>query len=177
MRESLVLGVLFLLFGSTAFALTAVEGRVEKIDRTAKTIVVKAADGTEHTFHFVGRTAVHGTEKAGGAAKESFHGLTEGSEVVVHYFAKRSVETAEEIDHIRKDGLNASAGTITGFNRAAKTMSIKTADGSVESFRLTGNAAADAGRDTEDATKKSAHVTVYYTEEAGHRVAHFFRAL
>jgi len=72
-----------------------VQGRIEKIDHTAKTIVVKAADGTEHTFHFVERTAVHGTEKAGVAAKESFHGLKEGSEVVVHYTTKGTEETAE----------------------------------------------------------------------------------
>jgi len=177
MSKSLVLGVLFLLFGSTAFALTAVEGKVEKIDRTAKTIVVKAADGTEHTFHFVGRTAVHGTEMAGAAAKESFHGLVEGSDVVVHYTAKGSVETAEEVDHIGKDGLKASDGTITGFDRAAKTMTIKTADGTEEAYRLSSHAAQDAGRDTQDAAKKSAQVTVYYTEEAGHKVAHFFKAL
>jgi hypothetical protein len=73
MKKLLVPGVLFLLFCSTAFAVTAVKGKVEKIDHTAKTIVVKAEDGTEHTFHFVGRTAVHGTEMAGAAAKESFH--------------------------------------------------------------------------------------------------------
>ena len=93
MSKSLVLGVLFLLSCSTALAITAVEGRVEKIDR------------------------------------------------------------------------------------AAKTMSIKTADGTEEAFRLSSHAAQDAGRDTEDATKKSAQVTVYYTEEAGHKVAHFFKAL
>ena len=65
MRKSLVLATLFLMFCSSAFAIAAVEGKVERIDRTAKTIVVKAEDGTEHTFHFVGRTAVHGTEMAG----------------------------------------------------------------------------------------------------------------
>jgi hypothetical protein len=50
MRKSLSLGILLALFCSTAFALTAVEGKVNKIDRTAKTIVVKTADGTEHTI-------------------------------------------------------------------------------------------------------------------------------
>ncbi|MFZ0963590.1 MAG: hypothetical protein WAO35_22230 [Terriglobia bacterium] len=175
MSKSLVLGVLFLLFSSTAFALTAVEGKIEKIDRTAKTIVVKAADGTEHTFHFVGRTAVHGTEMGGAAAKESFHGLSEGSDVVVHYTAKGSEETAEEIDHIGEGGLKTTEGTVTHLDRGAKTMTIKTADGSEQAFRLTGHAAQDAGKDVSAGTEKSAKVTVYYTEEAGHKVAHFFR--
>jgi hypothetical protein len=51
--------------------------------------------GTEHTFHFVERTAVHCTEKADVAAKESFHGLKEGSEVVVHYIMKANTYRLE----------------------------------------------------------------------------------
>jgi arginine repressor len=174
MNKSLVLGVLFLLFCSTAFAITAVEGKVEKIDRTAKTVVVKTADGTEHTFHFVGRTAVHGTQMAGEAAKESFHGLKEGSDVVVHYTAKGSEETAEEVDHIGEGGLKASEGTVTHLDRGAKTVTIKTADGTEQAFRLTDHAAEDAGKDISEGAEKSAKVTVYYTEQAGHKVAHFF---
>ncbi len=174
MSKSLVLGVLFLLFCSTAFAITAVKGTVEKIDRTAKTIVVKAADGTEHTFHFVGRTAVHGAEVAGTAAQESFHGLREGSDVVVHYTAKGSEETAEEIDHIGEGGLKTTEGTVTHIDRGAKTVTIKTADGTEQAFRLTDHAAEDAGKDISEGTEKSAKVTVYYTSQAGHKVAHFF---
>jgi len=177
MSKSLILSILFVLFCSTAFALSAVEGKVEKIDRTAKTVVVKTADGTEHTFHFVGRTAVHGAEMTGDAAKDSFHGLKEGSEVVVHYTAKGSEETAEEVDHIGEGGLKTTEGTLTHLDRGAKTVTIKTADGTEQAFRLTDHAAQDAGRGTEDAAKNSAHVTVYYTEEAGHKVAHFFKAL
>ena len=125
MSKSVILGILFLLFCSTAFAITAVKGKVEKIDRTARTIVVKAEDGTEHTFHFVGRTAVHGAEMAGAAAKESFHGLREGSEVVVHCTAKGSDETAEEIDHVGESGLKTTEGTLTRFDRNSKTFTIK----------------------------------------------------
>jgi len=93
MSKSVILGILFLLFCSTAFAVTAVKGRIEKIDRTSKTIVVKAVDGTEHTFRFLGRTAVHGAEMAGA---DAFHGLREGSEVVVHYTVKGSEETGTQ---------------------------------------------------------------------------------
>ena len=177
MSKSLVLGVLFLLFCSAAFALSAVEGTVEKIDSTAKTIVVKGKDGTEHTFHFVGRTTVHGTEMAGEAAKESFHGLKEGSDVVVHYSAKGSEETAEEVDHVGEGGLKTTEGTVTYLDRGAKTVTIKTADGSEQAFRLTSHAAEDAGKDISAGAEKSGKVTVYYTEQAGHKVAHFFGSL
>ena len=134
MSKSLILGILFLLFCSTAFAVTAVKGRIEKIDRTAKTIVVKAADGTEHTFLFVGRTAVHGAEMAGA---DAFHGLKEGSEVVVHYTVRGSEETALEIDHIGEGGLKTTEGTLTRLDRNAKTFTIKAEDGTEHEFRLT----------------------------------------
>lgn len=174
MHKPMFLIVLFLLLCPAAFALTAVEGRIEKIDRTAKTIVVKAADGTEHTFHFAGRTAVHGGEMAGSAAKETFHGLKEGSDVVVHYTTKGSEETAEEVDHIGEGGLKTTEGTVTQIDRGAKTVTIKTADGTEQAFRMTDHAAVDAGRDVSAGAQKSGKVTVYYTEQAGHKVAHFF---
>jgi glycerate kinase len=34
---------------------TAVEGTVKKVDKGTKTAVVKTADGTEHTIHFIGK--------------------------------------------------------------------------------------------------------------------------
>ncbi len=65
-----------------ADVVTAVHGTVTKVDSAAKTVAVKTADGTEHTLKFVGKTTVHGTEAG---AKDTFHGVKEGSEVVAHY--------------------------------------------------------------------------------------------
>jgi len=171
MRKSVILGILFLLFCSTAFAVTAVKGRIEKIDHTAKTIVMKAADGTEHTFRFVGRTAVHGTEMA---SSDAFRGLKEGSEVVVHYTVKGSEETALEIDHVGEGGLKTTEGTLTRLDRNAKIFTIKAEDGTEHEFRLTEHAAEDAGTDISEDAQKSAKVIVYYTDQAGQQVAHFF---
>lgn len=120
MIKGLFLSALLLVFCSTTFAMTAVEGRIEKIDHTAKTMVVKTADGTMHTFHFVERTAVHGTEKAGAAATESFHGLKEGSEVVVHYSTRGTEETAEEVDRLGEGGLKTTEGTVTTSTEARR---------------------------------------------------------
>jgi len=53
-------------------------------------------------------------------------------------------------------------------------MAVKTADGTEDTFRLTDHAAADAGKGIAKGTEKSAKVTVYYTEQAGKKVAHFF---
>lgn len=173
----LVLGLVLCAF--TAYAVedvaSAVEGTVKKVDAAGKTIVVKTADGTEHTFHLVGRTAVHGAEVTAKGTKETFHGLKEGSVVVVHYTAKGTEETAEEIDHVGKGGLKVAQGTVKGIDRGAKTIIVTTADGAEEMFRLTGRAARDVGKGIGEGAEKSAKVTVYYTEEAGHKVAHFFK--
>ena len=68
------------------------------------------ADGTEHIVHFVGRTTVHGVEKSAAYAEDAFHGLREGSSVVVHYTNKGAEETAEEVDHIGNEGLQTARG-------------------------------------------------------------------
>ena len=44
-----------------------------------------------------------------------------------------------------------------------------------ESFRLTDRAAVDAGKDIDEAAAGVTRVIVYYTGEAGRKVAHFFK--
>jgi hypothetical protein len=175
MTQRLCGAIVYLLFGLIALAaqdvVSAVDGTVKKIDSGTKTVVVKTADGTEHTFHFLGRTVVHGAQATAKGSKEGFNGLKEGSEVAVHYTAKGGQETAEELDHIGKDGMKVTEGTISHIDRGAKTVAIKTADGAETTYRLADHAAKDTGKGVE----KSGKVTVYYTEEGGHKVAHFVK--
>jgi|ERR1019366_2691931 hypothetical protein len=174
MSKSVILGILFLLFCSSAFAITVIEGKVEKIDSTAKTIVVKAEDGTVHTFHFVQRTLVQGGQVADTAAKDTFQGLKEGSEVAVHYTVKGSEETAEEVDRLGGNGLKATQGQLVRLDQTAKTVTIKTQDGTMQVYNLSSHAADEVGKDISTTAQKYGKVTVYYTEQAGHQVAHFF---
>jgi hypothetical protein len=51
---------------------------------------------------------------------------------------------------------------------------VKTADGTEKTFEYTGNAAKDMGKAVGAGTEKGAKVTVYYTEETGKKIAHFF---
>jgi hypothetical protein len=150
-------------------------GEILRLDEGARTAVVKAEDGTEHTVHFLKRTSVHGAQAGAAGAKDVFSGLKQGSQVAVHYTAQGTEETAEEVDNIGKDGLKATEATVTHINRGAKTMAVKTADGTEETYRMSGSAARDAGKDITEGSEKSARVTVYYTEDAGHKVAHFFK--
>jgi hypothetical protein len=65
--------------------------------------------------------------------------------------------------------------TVTHIDRGTKTLTVKTGSGAEETYRLTESAAKDAGKGIDEGTEKSAQVTVYYTGEAGHKVAHFFK--
>jgi hypothetical protein len=152
----------------------AVHGTIVKLDSATKTAVVKTKDGTEHSLKFVDKTTVHGGQATATSTKDAFHGLTEGTEVVAHYTTTGTEKTAVEVDKVGKDGIKSVDGTVTHIDRAGKTLAVKTADGTEDTFRLTDHAAADAGKDIAKGSEKSAKVTVYYTEKAGKKVAHFF---
>src|SRR6202789_1251397 len=136
-----------------ADVVTAVHGTVTKVDAGAKTIVVKSKDGTEHTLHVVGKTTVHGTDAG---AKDAFKGLKEGSDVVAHYTVKGSEKTAVEVDRGGKDGLKETEGRVSSIGRGGKTIAIKTADGTVQTFKLADHATVDAGKDIAKGSEKTA---------------------
>jgi hypothetical protein len=181
LRASLALLVLSALGWAAEDVVTAVHGTITKLDSGTKTMVVKTKDGTEHTITFVDKTTVHGVKasvhETAMGTKDTFHGLKEGTEVVAHYTGKGADKTAVEVDDVGKDGIKSVDGTVTHIDRGAKTIAVKTADGTEETFKLSGHAAADAGKDLGKGTDKAAHVTVYYTEQAGKKTAHFFEKI
>ena len=164
----------FMIFAAEDVA-TAVTGTVKKIDSGAKTVVVKTTDGAEETFHYVSKTTVHGAEATAKGTKDTLHGLKEGSEVAVHYTAKGTEKTAQEIDHLGKDGMKATEGTVKTIDRGAKSLTVKTANGAEETYHIADRAVRDTAKGVGEGTEKAAKVTVYYTEEGGKKVAHFFK--
>ena len=153
---------------------SAVHGTIKTIDSATKTIVVKTADGTEHSLRYLDKTAVHGVKASSEAGKDIWHGLKEGTEVVAHYTKRGTEDTALEIDKIGKDGLKTTDGTIKDLDRSGKKLIVKGSDGVESTFRLTDHATKDAGKDIAEGTEKGIKVTVYYSEDAGKKVAHFF---
>ncbi len=151
----------------------AVDGTVKKIDTGTKTVVVETKDGTEHTFDYAGDMTVDGAKGTEKGAKGSLKGIEVGSKVAVHYTTVGGKDTAHEVDKIGDDGLKATEGTVTEVGKGGKTIAVKTADGTVETFHLTKRATTDSGKDVAKAADKSAKVTVYYTEDAGKKTAHF----
>jgi hypothetical protein len=157
-----------------ADVVSAVHGTIEKVDSATRTIVVKTADGTEHSFHYVGRTVVHGADISADAAKDSWHGVTKGSEVVAHYTKRGTEETAVEIDKVGKGGLDLTEGTVKEIDRGTKKLVVVTADGTEKTFTLSDHAVTDSGKEIAKGTEKGSKVVVYSSEDAGKKVAHFF---
>ena len=158
-------------------AVTATHGTVTKIDRTAKTIAVKTADGTEHVFHWAKDTTVHGVESADMAAQGAWHGLKEGSEVVAHSTKRGTEETAVEVDKVGDTGLKKTEGIIKEIDRRGRRLVVKSTDGTEHAFTLTKHAADDSGKDVGNGAEKGAKVAIYSTENAGKSVVHFFERI
>ena len=156
---------------------TVIHGTVTKVDAASKTMVVKTKDGTEHTIHFVDTTTVRGGEAAGTGAKDTFQGVKEGSEVVAHYTAKGTENTAVEVDKVGKGGYKVVEGTVTKVGEGGKTITVKAADGTEQTFETAGHGTKVAAVGTAKGTEKGAKVTVYYTESAGKKIVHFFEKL
>jgi len=144
-----------------------VHGTVAKVDSATKTVVVKTADGTEHTIKVTGQTTYEGTKKG-------LDGLKEGTEVVVRTTGKGVDATGVEIGKISKDTLKVTKGTIVKVDEGTKTVVVKTADGGEKTFDYSETAGKDVGKAVGAGTEKGAKVTVYYTEETGKKIAHFF---
>jgi hypothetical protein len=157
--------------------ISAVHGTVTKVDSAAKTMVVKTKDGTEHTVHFTEKTAVWGADKTAAGAKDSYKGVVAGSEVVVHYTEKGGEKSATEVDKVGKDGLKYVDGTVEKVGADGKTVVVKAADGTEQTFTVAGKDTADAAKAVASGTAKGGKVTVYYAEEGGKKVAHFFSKL
>ena len=164
LRAGLVL--VFLACGAFAAddVVSGVAGSVKAVDKAAKTVSIKAADGTEHTFHFIGRTVAHGAEATASGAKDAFLDMKEGDEVVVHYTEKGAVKTAQEVDHIGKGGMKMSEVVVKSVDRGAKTVTVKTAEGAEETYHLTATAARETGQGLDKAGK----VTLRYKGRLRH---------
>jgi hypothetical protein len=103
----------------------AVSGVVKSVDKDSKTFVVKASDGTEHTFKWTEKTSVKG-------AKDTGKGVAEGSEGAAKGTEKASVETylgAKKGSAVTvKYTENAGEKTAVGIKDASKATAKAVAD-------------------------------------------------
>jgi hypothetical protein len=179
----LLLLILALAFGvallqSGKAATDVITGIIDKVDSAAKTIAVKTADGTVQTVKFTERTTVRGLK---GAAKGADLAGKEGSHVIVHTSGEGAEKTAHSVDWVGDKTVHATEGTVDEVGEGSKTVAVKTADGTKETFTVADHAVVDSGkgvaRYSTAGAKKGEHVTVYYTEEAGKKIARVFKHL
>jgi hypothetical protein len=104
-------------------------------------------------LHLNGRSTVPSGDAAG---EEALSGFKKGTRVVVSDAAKSVKEVA---------------GSVVALNLADRTISVRLSDDSIQTLRLSDEAAADA----DAVSDAGAKVIVYYRNESGQRVAKHFK--
>jgi hypothetical protein len=143
----------------------------QKTNEALKTVVVKTADGVEHLFHLIERSEVPG-QKA--TEKQALRGVEEGSRVVVHETMNADQKTTREVGHAAADALKATKGVITHVDWRAKSMVIRLADGTRETFRLADRAPSDVGTGVDRAVTRTPTIVISFSDDAGRHVAYYF---
>lgn len=155
-----------------------ITGTIEKVDSGGKTIAVKTADGTVETVKFTEETAIHGLKDA---AKGGDLAGKEGGHVIVHTVGEGADKTAHTVEWVGDKTVHTTEGTVEDVGKGSKTVAVKTADGTKQTFVVADHAVVNSGKDISvysvRGAKKGEHVTVYYTEEAGKKIAHVFKHL
>jgi hypothetical protein len=137
-------------------------------------VIVATIDGVEHVYRFTKDVVVHGGK---GTGVDALGGLREGVTVVVHYTIAGDEASATEIDRVGDEGLTITEGIVTHVDRRRKQITIHFDNGKTEALRLTDRAAAEAGPEFDRVEAGATKVVVYYRDEAGQKVAHFFKKI
>jgi len=171
-RYSALLLLLVTLALGAEDAVTAIHGTITKVDRAAKTVVVKTADGTEHTLHFAGKTTVRGADLTARGANRVVPWSQRG------YGSSRALRQKGRERHRRrirqsgKDGLKGTEGTISVVDRTGKKIAVTTADGTKQTFKLFRSRSARCRHGHWQRKREGNKVIVYSSEDAGKKVAH-----
>jgi hypothetical protein len=147
----------------------ALEAAMTKFYRALNTIVVQTIDGVEYLFAFTRDLVVHGGKRAG---PDALNGLQPGTTVVIHYTVSERNTVPAEID-VGGDALRITEGQVTHIDRRRGEITIRYDNGSEEQFRLSEHAASEATQP--GAPAEGAQVTIYYTDDIGRKVVHFFK--
>jgi hypothetical protein len=150
----------------------ATEGTIQQFYRGMNFMVVKTIDGVEHVYNFTKDLIVHGGKNPG---VEGLEGLREGTTVAVHFSTAGAKASADEIDVLGDEGLSIVEGVITDIDRGKKEITIKFTSGRTETLQMTTRAAAETQGILDESGGASARIVIYYADESGHKVAHYFR--
>jgi hypothetical protein len=150
----------------------ALEGTMKTLYRAANKIIVTTIDGVEHAYRFTKDLVVHGGK---GHGVDALEGLREGTTVVLHYTADGAEPSVLEIDRIGDEGLKVTEGVVARIDRGQKQITIRFENGKTETFDLTDRVAAESAKNLDQARTGTTQVVIYYSDENGRKVAHFFK--
>src|ERR1700681_4397707 len=139
----------------------ATEATIKDEQKAANKIVVETEDGVEHIYNAAKVVVVHG-------GKGPLSDLKPGTTVIIHYTADNTVQ---EIDRVDAGGLSTMEGMATKIDRGKKEITVRYDNGKIEKLKLTDRAAADVGKNIGEDTR----IVVYYSDEAGGKVTHYFK--
>ena len=145
----------------------ATETTIKDEHKAANKIVVKTEDGVEYVFDGTKDLLVHGGK--------DLSDLKPGTTVVVHYTADATGQLAREIDRVGTNGLSVTEGMVTKIDRGKKQIRIRYDNGTSETLALTARAAVDGNLDFRNLPHGTTRIVVYYSEDAGHKMAHYFK--
>jgi hypothetical protein len=146
----------------------ATEGTIKSEQKAANKIAVATEDGVEHVYDAAKDLLVHG-------GKSPLADLRPGTTVIVHYTVEEGGALAREIDRVGDEGLKVTEGTVTAIDRGKKEITVRYDGGVTEKLQLTDRAAVDAGLDIRNAPPGTTRIVLYYSDEAGRKIAHYFK--
>jgi hypothetical protein len=132
--------------------------------RTLNVGLVAARDGIVHAYRFTADLTAHGGRNPGQEAAAALGDLREGAMVVI-----QSVNDEDRME---------TEGRVAHVDRGRKQITVKYDDGTVDVLQLAERAAAATWPEEEQAIAAQAagaEAAVYYNDEDGRRVVHFFR--
>ena len=139
----------------------ATEATIKDEHKAINKIAVVTEDGVERVYDAAKGLTVHGGDPLAG--------LKEGTTVIIHYSPDNAVQ---EIDRVGPDGLSTTEGVATKIDRGRKEITIRYDNGKIEKLKLTDRAAASVGKNIAADTR----IVVYYSDEAGAKVTHYFKS-
>jgi hypothetical protein len=151
------------------------EGTTNKVYAALNVVIVQTVDSVEHVLHYTKNLLTNGGKDTG---VDALQGLEKGRTVVVHDTMTDAEETAQELDRVgANQDLKTTEGVLTRVDRGRQQITIRFAGGTTETLQLTERAAAKtSGNNLGGAsTAGGTNVVVYYSDQAGHRVALFFK--
>jgi hypothetical protein len=138
----------------------ATENTVREVHDGARAVLSKTA----RLFRWSRQSEVPTGDAAG---DETLAGLRTGTIILVHNPAAGEHLTSGQIERLAGDGLNQVEGVILAVSRTDRTISIRLADGTRQTIQLSQRPVRVGADD----------VVVFAKDEAGERVAHYFKRI